>query len=147
MSIINEILLGSVMLVGIMIIHGFGMSLVMRRFAAKGMRYARHASEWRRQVFFGKLVALMLATHLFEIFVWGVLLYGYGALPDIRTAFYFAGETYTTLGLGDVVPPFQWRQLNTLIAISGVFAFGWTTGVLVKIVDTFYEVRFAEIQE
>ena len=88
---------------------------------------------------------MLLLTHLIEIFVWGLLLVAIGALPDLRTAFYFSGETYTTLGLGDVVLPPEWRQLITLISISGVFAFGWTTGVLVKIVDKFYEARFSRM--
>jgi len=145
MSIVQEILIGSWMLIGIMAIHGFGMTRVMRRFETKGMKYAMHPSEFKRQLFFGNLVGMLLLTHLIEIFVWGLLLVAIGALPDLRTAFYFSGETYTTLGLGDVVLPPEWRQLITLISISGVFAFGWTTGVLVKIVDKFYEARFSRM--
>ncbi|MBV5346086.1 MAG: two pore domain potassium channel family protein [Rhodoferax sp.] len=135
------------MLVGIMTLHSFGMGRVMHRFETKGMKYAHHPSELKRQFFFGHLVAMMLLTHLLEIFAWGLLLYAVGALPDLRTAFYFSGETYTTLGLGDVILPPEWRQIISLIAISGVFAFGWTTGVLVKIVDKFYEVRLAKRQQ
>lgn len=147
MGVINEILMGSWMLVGIMTIHSLGMGRVMRRFEQKGMKYALHQSEFKRQLFFGHLVAMMLATHLLEIFVWGTLLYYVDALPDLRTAFYFSGETYTTLGLGDVTLPPEWRQITSLIAISGVFAFGWTTGVLVKIVDQSYEARLAKIRQ
>ncbi len=147
MSVVNEILMGSWMLIGIMTLHSFGMSRVMHRFETKGMKYAEHPSEVKRQLFFGNLVAMMLTTHLLEIFAWGVLLYTLGALPDLRTAFYFSGETYTTLGLGDVALPPEWRQITSLISISGVFSFGWTTGVLVKIVDKFYEVRLSKIRK
>jgi hypothetical protein len=146
MSVVNEILMGSWMLIGIMTLHGFGMSRVMLRFESKGLKYAQHPSEFKRQLFFGNLVGMMLVTHLLEIFVWGLLLYAVGALPDLRTAFYFSGETYTTLGLGDVTLPPEWRQITSLISISGVFAFGWTTGVLVKIVDKYYEARMAKGQ-
>ena len=140
----HEILMGSWMLIGIMIIHSFGMDRVMHRFEMKGMKYACHPSTLRRQLFFGNLVGMMLVTHLLEILVWALLLNSVGAMPDLRTAFYFTGETYTTLGLGDVVLPPEWRQISTLISISGVFAFGWTTGVLVKIVDKFYEARLSK---
>ena len=139
MSVIQEILMGSAMLVGIMTIHSLGMAWVMHRFETKGMKYACQPNAFKRELFFGHLVVMMLLTHLVEIFAWGLLLFTLEAIPDLRSAFYFSGETYTTLGLGDVVLPHEWRQLTMLISISGVFAFGWTIGVLVKIVDSFHE--------
>jgi hypothetical protein len=47
-----------------------------------------------------------------------------------RDAFYYVAGTYTTLGYGEGRLPHAWRLLAPMIAISGLFAFGWTTGVL-----------------
>jgi hypothetical protein len=122
------------------------MYFVMRRFERNWPMFSNEKSEIRRQIFFGTLVAMMLATHLTEIFAWGFLLNFLHALPDMRSAFYFSGETYTTVGFGDVMLPHQWRQLALFIAFSGLFAFGWTTGVLVSIVGKSYEVQFSHLR-
>ncbi len=42
--------------------------------------------------------------------------------------------TYTTLGYGEGTLPKAWRLLAPMIAISGLFAFGWTTGALFNFV-------------
>jgi voltage-gated potassium channel len=89
----------------------------------------------------------MLSTHLTEIFSWAVILNFVKALPDLRSAFYFAGKTYTTVGFGDVLLPHQWRQLGLFIAISGLFSFGWTTGILVSIVGKSYEAQFSHLRK
>ena len=50
---------------------------------------------------------------------------------------FFAAETYTTLGEGAVRLPQSWRQLGPIIAVSGLFTFGWTSSVLVYIMTQF----------
>ena len=139
MRTLFEILMGASLLIFIMIIHGFGMYFVMHKFESHWPAYINQKSEIRRQLFFGVLVAMMLMTHMVEIMTWALTLDLINAIPDLRTAFYFSGETYTTLGFGDVMLPHEWRQLALLIAMSGLFSFGWTTGVLVSIVGKSYE--------
>jgi hypothetical protein len=147
MRAIFEILLGAGLLLGIMMIHGFGMYFVMHRFEVHWPIYIHEKKEFRRQIFFGWLVAIMLCTHLTEIFAWALILDIFRALPDLRSAFYFAGETYTTVGFGDVLLPSGWRQLALFIAISGLFSFGWTTGVLVSIVGKSYQEQFSHLRK
>ena len=147
MRAILEMLMGAGLLVSILMIHGFGMYFVMHRFERHWPIYINQKSELRRQFFFGFLVALMLITHITEIFTWAATLNLVHAISDLRTAFYFAGETYTTVGFGDVMLPHQWRQLALFIAMSGLFSFGWTTGVLVSIVGKSYEDQFAHLRK
>lgn len=147
MDIILEILTGAGLLLGIMMIHGFGMYQVMRRFEHHWLIYVQETSEFRRQLFFGWLVFLMLLTHLSAVIAWAIALKALHAMADFRTALYFAGETYTTVGYGDIVLPTEWRQLSLFIAISGLFSFGWTTGVLVGMVNKTYEAHFSKIRK
>lgn len=147
MRALFEILMGASLLIFIMIIHGFGMYFVMHKFESHWPAYINQKSEIRRQLFFGLLVAMMLMTHIVEIMTWAFALDLINAMPDLRTAFYFSGETYTTLGFGDVMLPHQWRQLALLIAMSGLFSFGWTTGVLVSIVGKSYDEQFVHVRK
>ena len=79
-------------------------------------------------------ILLMLCTHLFEVLLWAITLVLTDAVQDFRDAFYYSSVTYTTLGYEDIVLPHNWRLLAPMIAMSGVFAFGWTTGVIVNLV-------------
>ncbi len=129
---IGEIALGAGLLVVSLMIHGVGMYLVQRRFDR--CPASRSPSRLARQYLFGTLIVMMLATHLVEAMVWSAALVFLGAIPSLRDAFYYATATYTTLGYGEGTLPPEWRILAPMIAMSGLFAFGWTTGVLVNIV-------------
>ena len=144
---IYEIMFGFLLTVITLIIHSAGMYLVMHKFELNWPKYLNERSEIRRQFYFGRLVALMLLTHIFEIFIIAVVLFGIHAFQDLRTAFYFTGETYTTVGFGDVLLSTGWRQLALFIAMSGLFSFGWSTGVLVSIVGKTYEAQFASLRK
>ncbi len=146
MRSILEIILGLSLTVSTLIIHGIGMYQVMHRFELNWTNYLNERSEIRRQLFFGLLVVLMLATHLLEVLLIAVVLLSIHSFSDLRTAFYFTGETYTTLGFGDILLPTDWRQLALFIAMSGLFAFGWSTGVLVSIVGKTYEAQFSNLR-
>ncbi|MGA7750791.1 MAG: ion channel [Gallionella sp.] len=142
-----EIMLGLSLTIGTLIIHGFGMYQVMHRFELNWPRYLNEKNEFRRQFYFGHLIMLMLFTHIAEILLVAAVLFGIHAFSDLRTAFYFTGETYTTIGFGDVLLPTGWRQLALFIAMSGLFSFGWSTGVLVGIVGKTYEAQFANLRK
>jgi len=143
---IVEIVLGLSINVCTLIIHSIGMYFVMHRFELHWSKYLHEKNEIRRQIFFGLLVFSMLITHLVEVIIITSILLMIHAFGDLRTAFYFTGETYTTLGFGDVLLPQGWRQLALFIAMSGLFAFGWSTGVLVSIVGKTYEAQFSNLR-
>jgi len=85
-------------------------------------------------MFLAAMIVLMLTTHLAEMLLWAGALVGIEAIAGFRDAFYYVAGTYTTLGYGEGTLPHAWRLLAPMIAISGLFAFGWTTGVLFSLV-------------
>jgi len=127
-----EVGLGGALLVGSVLLHGIGMWMVQRRFLRA---WPSEADERvRRQFVFGSLIAMMLVTHLARMGLWAAALTAIGAVGTFRESFYFASVTYTTLGYEETKLPRQWRLLAPFMAMAGVFAFGWTTGVLVSLV-------------
>ncbi|NDP41181.1 MAG: hypothetical protein GZ089_00430 [Aromatoleum sp.] len=130
-----EVAVGAVVLVVAMVIHGAGMYLVLLRAAHHGRRGGAAARGPERQLFFGALIIMMLGTHIFEMLVWAAVFTGIGAIANVRDSFYLAAVTYTTLGYEDIKLPPEWRLLAPLCAMTGVFAFGWTTGVMVRILS------------
>ena len=128
----REIALGAVLLVASTLLHGVGMYIVQQRFD-QHWPTADEAGA-KRQLVLSGLILLMLATHLLGVLIWSIAILVIGALGNMRDAFYFSLVTYTTLGYSDVMLPQTWRLLAPIMAMSGLFAFGWTTGVLVSIV-------------
>lgn len=147
MRSILEVMLGFSLTICTLIIHSLGMYLVMHKFELNWPNYLHEKNELRRQFYFGHLVMIMLVTHVVEVFLVATVLCGVHAFSDLRTAFYFTGETYTTLGFGDILLPIEWRQLALFIAMSGLLAFGWSTGVLVSIVGKTYEAQFSNLRK
>jgi hypothetical protein len=127
-----EILLGTVPLLAALFLHGAGMNVVQwgfRRHRRRGL-----ASRLRNGGFFAAMIFVMVVTHLSEIALWTAALIGVGAVASLRDAYYYVAGTYTTLGYGEGTLPAQWRLMAPMIAISGLFAFGWTTSVLMSLV-------------
>jgi Ion channel len=134
-----EIGLGTLPLLATLFIHGSGMYFIQWRFANR--RPEILSSRFGSDVFFGAMIVVMVFTHLIEIIVWAATLALVDAIPAYRDAFYYAAGTYTTLGYGEGTLPPAWRLLGPMIAISGLFAFGWTTGLLVNIVSIVFRER------
>jgi len=129
---IVEITVGTAPLIVSVLIHGVGMGLVQQVFekgAVPHYRVRGHAIGY-----FAVIIVLMLITHLAEIAMWSAVIVGIEAVPGFRDAFYYVAGTYTTLGYGEGTLPKAWRLLAPMIAISGLFAYGWTTGVLFNVV-------------
>jgi len=127
-----EIALGTIPLLTTLLVHGLGMELARRVFETRAIPHYRahdHAVGY-----FAATVVIMLLTHLIEIFMWSAVLVGIEAIPVFRDAFFYVATTYTTLGYGEGTLPKAWRLLAPMIAISGLFAFGWTTGMLFNLV-------------
>ena len=128
-----EIALGSLGLILSLLIHGFGMALV-QRLHRRFQLYPR--SRMRHQFTFSALILLLATTHLVEVLLWAGALMAVGAMGIFRDAFYYTSVTYTTLGYAENTLSHQWRILAPMMAMSGVFAFGWTTSVLFAIVSS-----------
>ena len=126
-----EMVFGTGALIVSLIIHGIGMFYIQRL----NRDYQRLPPlHLRREAAFSLLIILMLLTHLLEILLWAGALITTGAVPLFRDAYYYVAVTYTTLGYAEGTLGPHWRILAPMMAMSGLFAFGWTISVLFSIV-------------
>ena len=128
-----EITFGVGTLIASLLIHGVGMLYVQRR--NRDFRTLPPLG-LRREAAFSLLVLVLVLTHVVEVLVWAAALIAVDAMALFRDAYYYVAVTYTTLGYAEGTLPAQWRILAPMMAMSGVFAFGWTTSVLFAVVGT-----------
>lgn len=85
----------------------------------------------------------VLAVVTAGVWIWALALYGLGAFQTPEAAVYFALVAFTTLGLGDVVAPQEWRILSVMAAVNGFLSFGLLTALLV---EALRQVRLAQLE-
>jgi hypothetical protein len=95
-------------------------------------------------VIFGAFIA-----HAIEIILYAIAFYllaqylragtlGAGQLSFSRCV-YFSGETYTSLGYGDVVPHGALRLLAGMEALNGLLLIGWTASYTYIAMERFWD--------
>jgi hypothetical protein len=140
-----DVAFGGGMLMLIILIHATGVRAVTGHVASRSRAIMPRPRIWRADILMLTSILLLLALHLTETVVWAsALVYG-GLVPSWRAAGFFAGNTYTTVGYGSVVLPVGWEMLAPIIAISGLFTFGWSGSVLVDIVARCQRIKDAVV--
>jgi len=129
-----DVAFGGGMLMLIILIHATGVRAVTSHVANRTRVIMQRPKVWRADVVMASSVLMLLALHLTETVAWAAALVYGGLVPSWRAAGFFAGNTYTTVGYGAFVLPVGWEMLAPIIAISGLFTFGWSGSVLVDIV-------------
>ena len=81
------------------------------------------------------VAAWTVIFHLLEIAVWAFFYAWKQGMPDLSSAFYFSGVTYTTTGYGDLVLPEAWRMVGAVEALTGILMCGWSTGFFFAVVN------------
>lgn len=130
----GDLILGGVMLVVIVLIHGACMRFITGHVLRRSKIVAQHPTEWGADLLLAGAILLLLSVHLFETGLWTTVLVRSHLVSNWRDAGFFAANTYTTLGYGSVILAAPWKMLAPIMAISGLFTFGWTGSVLVDIV-------------
>jgi hypothetical protein len=74
----------------------------------------------------------VLALITIAVWVWALALYELGAFPTLEEAMYFSLVAFSTLGLGDVVPPKELRIFAAMASVNGFLSFGLLTALLVE---------------
>jgi hypothetical protein len=126
---------GATVLVAITLVHGAILGFIVRDYHRGAKRMLQNANHpfWA-SVQFGRAVLLMLVLHLLDMAIWAGILNHLQLVRNARDSFYFTANSYTTLGYGDVPLGIGWRELSPMIAITGLFTFAWTTGVMFNVV-------------
>ncbi|MCU0827724.1 MAG: potassium channel family protein [Tabrizicola sp.] len=84
----------------------------------------------------------VLAVITTGVWIWALTLLEIGAFATLEEAIYFSLVAFSTLGLGDVVPPQEWRILAVMAAVNGFLSFGLLTALLV---EALRQVRLAQL--
>lgn len=78
---------------------------------------------------------VLLAAHLIEVGLWATIYVVLARATDIDNAYYAALLNYTTLGYGDALHGTTTRLLGPLAAASGIMMFGWSTALLIYVLQ------------
>jgi hypothetical protein len=143
---VPDFVFGGGMLLVIVLIHAAAMRMLTDRFESSMQALGSRGSTWRPDLLMGVVVLLMLLLHLLEIWVWSAALVYSGLVDNWRAAGFFAANTYTTVGYGNFLLPDGWHMLAPIIAMSGLFTFGWTGSVLVEIVRRCQEAKAVAVR-
>jgi len=138
-----DLAVGGVMLMLIMLIHAAGVRFVTSHVVRRSRSILLHPTNWRADLLMSGTVLLLLALHLIEMLVWTTALVKLSLIPAWRIAGFFAANTYTTVGYGSFVLPPAWAMLAPIIAMSGLFTFGWSGSVLVDLVGRCQQIKDA----
>lgn len=138
-----DLVFGGGVLMIVMLVHAIGLRVLGDHVSRRVHAVLRHPSLWHADLLMLSIIFLLLTLHLFEIFVWSAALVFSGLIPNWHDAGFFAGNTYTTIGYGNFVLTSQWEMVAPIMAISGLFTFGWSGSVLVDYVRRIQQIRDA----
>lgn len=82
----------------------------------------------------GTILMFFIAA-LIEVGMWATAYLTLGAIRGIESSLYYSMVTFTTLGLGDITLSDRWRLLSSFEAANGIIMFGWTTAVVMAVVQ------------
>jgi hypothetical protein len=140
-----DLLFGGAMMVFIVLVHAAGVRAVTTHVLRRTQAIMQRPSRWQADLLMASIVFMLLALHVTEMFFWAAALVYSNLVPDWRAAGFFAGNTYTTVGYGTFILPNGWRMLAPIIAMSGLFTFGWSGSVLVDFVRRLNTIRDAAV--
>lgn len=127
-----ELTLGLVILTVVIFAHSIGARLVYRHFSRMWERSGSRMSAWHSNTIVSVAIASLAALHLAVTLMWAWPIWWGGLIPNLRDCYFFVLENYTTLGDDTVSLPKAWRLIGPVIAISGLFNFGWTASIFVN---------------
>ena len=93
---------------------------------------------WKRTVnlfWISIIVLIMFFASVMESGMWATAYYVSGAISNYQDALYFSIVTFTTLGYGDITLTDDWRLLASFEAATGIIIFGWSTAVVMVVVQ------------
>ena len=130
-----NIAIAAALMVATTAIHAGGMVLTMSALRAHS---SRHRLKHTRVYWVCGIVLLMFIVSLLEVLVWAVTYLTLNAIDGFEKALYFSMVTFTTLGYGEIVLDERWRLLASFEAANGIIMFGWSTAIVIAVVQRVY---------
>jgi magnesium-transporting ATPase (P-type) len=123
------------------VIHSLGMAMVLHSLKKYDQKTDHQKQRWQTHIFWvSQSIILMFIVSIIEVLVWALTFLALNAIENIEHAFYFSMVTYTTLGYGDVLLDERWRILGSFEAAIGIIMFGWTTAIVITVIQRLYKV-------
>jgi hypothetical protein len=130
-------LVGTVMLLVVMVFHGYVLLQISKRYEVKTFLYLSEKKFADVTFCFYISVFGLFLTHIAEIILWGLAIFLLKLLPNLGESILFSGSTYTAMGFMEDILPVGWKMLAVIIAFSGMFAFAWTASVMISMTKNF----------
>ena len=81
-------------------------------------------------------VLVLMAGHMLQVTLWALLYhYEWDEFRDFSTALYFSLASFTTVGANELALPPAHRMVGALESAAGMLMFGWSTALLVRVVQ------------
>jgi hypothetical protein len=84
----------------------------------------------------------LLAGHLIEIALWGLVFVWCGEISSYVAALYFSAVTYTTIGDDAIVLSARWKLLAPIESAVGMLMFGLSTAMIFALIHRNLEAQF-----
>lgn len=132
-----SLIVATIMVVLTVLIHGIGIFILARLLRLEAREEA--SADIHPMSVRGIAVTLLLVLGLFllhgiEIWAYGLLFLGLGALPNLVEAVYFSTITYSTIGYDDDGFDSAWQMVAAIEGVNGVILLGWSTAFFVTVV-------------
>jgi Ion channel len=89
------------------------------------------------------LILVVISDHLAQIHVWGSAFYFLSYFSDFWRSQYFAAQTYTTLGYGNILLPPERSMLAGWLALTGLLMIGWSTALFAYLITRYHDAQMA----
>jgi len=134
---VTNIFVGTMMMVLTTVVHSTAMVTSFDLLDRWSGHEHRHGRPLRLMMVSGTILIYFSAA-LVEVGMWAAAYLTLGAIQGLENSLYFSMVTFTTLGYGDVILSEQWRLLASFEAANGIIMFGWTTAVVMAVVQRTY---------
>lgn len=122
--------LASVMVAATVLMHFWGLIVLLRLMNHTGHRLRAHESSAGQAMLLVLVVFGIFGLHTAEIWLYAALYLGLGALNAVEPALYYSTVSFVSLGFGDLTLPPTWRLLGAIEAANGVILIAWSAGFL-----------------
>ncbi|MGR8918030.1 MAG: potassium channel family protein [Gammaproteobacteria bacterium] len=132
--------IASGLMFGTTVVHAGAMTFLLREYSVTEVEGGPVPPRSPLVAVSGAILVMFVASVL-EVLLWAVAYLALGALEGLERAVYFSMVTFTTLGYGDVLLDERWRVLGSFEAANGIIMFGWTTAVVIAVVQRVYRTQ------
>jgi len=142
-----QLVIGTCMIGGIVVLHAFALDFIIRRVRRVEVAALKFEHNYWKPFALAVVVLAVFMAHVVEIWIWALVYYAAGALPDFENALYFSTTAFTTVGFGDVIPAGHWRLLGAIEGANGFMMFGWSTGFTFEVLSHMYRRESGSIRD